>query len=527
MRSTISLRIYILFLAGMLVCHMAKAEQAGRVQFVTGAVQVTTAAGATHELQKGQAVNEGDTLVSGKSSSAQIKMQDGGFIAVRPDTQLKFDSFKFNGKADGSEQGFFSLLKGGFRAITGLIGRVNKQNYRITTPAATIGIRGTDHETIVLTADNPLVLSGAAEAGTYNKVNMGETTLTTGAGTVSVPLNRMGFAPGMDQLPKVTLVDPRIFNMSPSNPARSEKGNRVDHDGEQKKRGSADGVPDKGVDGQPLLTQECPTCKPPQPPIICVTCPLPPLPPPPVLISQPAQTVQGNMAVVFCNPTCVNGFADAMKGVVDANGALIGFNTSAGMSGGLGGAKIVQPGRAALASGGNLNWGEWAAGPTTISAPSGFAGGVIATQAITSLHYIGGDAPSMMPTGTIDINYVPIGGTSPTDGAGNVGKFLSGSVAVNFGASTVQVMNLMIGMGANIFDMKGVAPSAFSTTTGLLTPGVLTGICSTCAITSASGNYTGVLVGAGAAGLGLGYSVKGSIDAGKTVSISGVEAFSK
>ena len=40
---------------------------------------------------------------------------------------LRIDQFRFNGKTDGSEQGVFGLLKGGFRAITGLIGRVNKE----------------------------------------------------------------------------------------------------------------------------------------------------------------------------------------------------------------------------------------------------------------------------------------------------------------------------------------------------------------------------------------------------------------
>ena len=39
-----------------------------------------------------------------------------------------------------------SLLKGAMRAITGYIGRSNRDGYRIETPTATIGIRGTDHE---------------------------------------------------------------------------------------------------------------------------------------------------------------------------------------------------------------------------------------------------------------------------------------------------------------------------------------------------------------------------------------------
>lgn len=134
--------------------------EAGRVQFVHGVVQLSDSAGRLHVLKKGDSINEGDSVISASSASAQIKMMDGGFIAVRPDTRLKFDSFKFAVKADEPQSSFFSLFKGGFRAITGLIGKLRKQDYRITTPTATIGIRGTDHETVMVLPDNPLVLAG-------------------------------------------------------------------------------------------------------------------------------------------------------------------------------------------------------------------------------------------------------------------------------------------------------------------------------------------------------------------------------
>src|SRR3989338_4616049 len=177
----------------------AYAAVAGHVQFVNGEVQITTPAGQTRMAQKGDAINEGDILTSAQKASAQIKMQYGGFVAVRPDTQLKFDQFVFAGKEDGSEKSFFSLFKGGFRAVTGLNGRINKQNYRITTPAATIGIRGTDHETVVVVPNGSSV-----PGGTYNMVNTGETSMTTDLGTVNIkPGDGMAFSPGMNQTPVV------------------------------------------------------------------------------------------------------------------------------------------------------------------------------------------------------------------------------------------------------------------------------------------------------------------------------------
>ena len=109
----------------------ALAATAGHIQFVNGDVQVINPSGITHALQKGDAINEGDTISSAKEASAQVKMADGGFIAVRQETQLKFDSFKVALKQGDQENSFFSLVKGSFRAVTGLIGRVNKQNYKI------------------------------------------------------------------------------------------------------------------------------------------------------------------------------------------------------------------------------------------------------------------------------------------------------------------------------------------------------------------------------------------------------------
>ena len=182
---------------------------AGRVQFVHGKVQLTTAAGVTHAIKKGEAVNEGDTLLSSPFASAQIRMEDGGMVAMRPDTRLKIDRFSFDGEQDGSERSFFSLFKGGFRAITGKIGKKNKANYRIVTPATTIGIRGTDHETFVVTPGSSLATT--TPVGTYNKVNLGETTMTTQKGTLSVLPNQMGFVGDADQMPRLQAINLNIF----------------------------------------------------------------------------------------------------------------------------------------------------------------------------------------------------------------------------------------------------------------------------------------------------------------------------
>lgn len=233
----------------LLSASVAFAEQAGNAQFVSGTVQVTDSSGRVRGLQKGGVINEGDTLTSSKSSVAQIRMADGGFVAVRPETELKFDQFKFGGKNGAEEKSFFGLIKGGFRAVTGLIGRVNKQNYRITTPAATIGIRGTDHETVVV-LPNTLGLP----PGTYNMVNTGETAMMTDAGTVNIrPGEGMAFSPGMNQPPTVMPVNTQLFNAvrepAPTEAATQDKPAEQGGDGQQQAANEAGGQEDAAADG--------------------------------------------------------------------------------------------------------------------------------------------------------------------------------------------------------------------------------------------------------------------------------------
>ncbi len=241
------LGITVACLAG--ISQSAHAAIAGHVQFVSGDVQITNAAGQTRPAQKGDAISEGDTLLSAPSSSAQIKMQDGGLVAVRPDTRLKFDQFVFAGKQDGNEKSFFSLFKGGFRAITGLIGQVNKQNYKITTPAATIGIRGTDHESFVVAPDSPL--AQVAPTGAYSKVNVGETYMATEKGVIFVQPNQMGFAGGMNQMPQLQPLNTNIFTVAaaPTVEAKVEKK-------EEKKEGGESKPDQQAANGEKAETSE-------------------------------------------------------------------------------------------------------------------------------------------------------------------------------------------------------------------------------------------------------------------------------
>src|SRR5665811_1266269 len=93
----------------------------------------------------------------------------------------------------------------------------------ITTASATIGVRGTDHETFVVTPDSSL--ANTLPIGTYNKVNVGETTITTDKGIIFVLPNQMGFAGAADQMPELRPLNTDIFTVA-DRPTKEAKGDK-------------------------------------------------------------------------------------------------------------------------------------------------------------------------------------------------------------------------------------------------------------------------------------------------------------
>ena len=125
------------------------AAGAANVDFAAGTVTAVNAVGVQRPLTKGAEIGNGDTIRTGEGGRAQVRFSDGAMISLQPETEFRVDNYQFSGKTDGEEKGFFSLLKGGMRTITGLVGRVNRNNYKITTNVATIGIRGTEFTAVL------------------------------------------------------------------------------------------------------------------------------------------------------------------------------------------------------------------------------------------------------------------------------------------------------------------------------------------------------------------------------------------
>lgn len=170
---------------------------AGRVEFAVGPATVVGVDGSTRPAARGTELDTGD-VVRTNDGRVQMRMTDGAFISLQPNTEFGIKDYKFEGKTDGSENALYSLVKGAMRTVTGLIGRINRNKYQVSTPTATIGIRGTGGLIQVLNDGSTLV---QGTSGIWFLANP--------AGSIDIPAGVAGIAPVDPKLPpKETLQIP-------------------------------------------------------------------------------------------------------------------------------------------------------------------------------------------------------------------------------------------------------------------------------------------------------------------------------
>ncbi len=160
---------------------------AGKVELVEGDVRFFDRGMTMRRPFTEDSIFEGESIATGANGEVHLRMEDGGFIAVRPGTRMRIAKFRAQG--DESDVMTIGLLEGSLRSITGWIARFGRNNYQVRTPTVTIGVRGTDHEPFHIPAGSPL-----GEPGTYDKVNQGGTYMQTAKGRVDIAPGRAGFA---------------------------------------------------------------------------------------------------------------------------------------------------------------------------------------------------------------------------------------------------------------------------------------------------------------------------------------------
>lgn len=157
--------LYVLFLVlslEVLGCSNALADEAaGVVMLASGKLEASQNNQSPRLLKRGSSFFKNDTLTTYDGSEAQLRFTDGTLVSLRPHSVFRIDQYQFSNTASsGSDNYAVSLIKGGFRSISGEIAKRDPNEYKIKTDTAVIGVRGTEFSLMLDT-------SGGLGAATY------------------------------------------------------------------------------------------------------------------------------------------------------------------------------------------------------------------------------------------------------------------------------------------------------------------------------------------------------------------------
>lgn len=124
----------------------AWAQAVGEVEFARGAGFAQSDGQMPRAMGKGLSLKEGDRLTTAEGATAIVKLEDGTRMTVRPNSELILQTYRFKASAPENNSFVMQLLRGGFRAVTGLISKGSPDAAKVQTATATIGIRGTDFD---------------------------------------------------------------------------------------------------------------------------------------------------------------------------------------------------------------------------------------------------------------------------------------------------------------------------------------------------------------------------------------------
>lgn len=241
--------VILLFSSALSMQSMASSDAVGLIILSKGKVVALSSGGVERPLSRRSSLFDGDRISTGPGAKTQIKFTDGSIIALRDNTELLIENYQFS-KQSGEEKSVLKLVKGGFRAITGVIGRNNPEDYKVSTNLATIGIRGTHFELVLAEELGIAVWDG----GITVENNAGKMLLGKGVGF------QFALVKAINQMPKGLLKPPPgISSASSAQNQQSENKANGDKQSEQQKKREQEEkklTPINGDDDQNNLSED-------------------------------------------------------------------------------------------------------------------------------------------------------------------------------------------------------------------------------------------------------------------------------
>lgn len=197
MRKFVPLFAGLLLVAGGASSESARAAAVvGQVTHLSGTLIAKRADGSTKVFSVKSEVQEGDTLATEQETYARIKFSDGAEVVLRPSSQLKIAAYSFSQAKPEADNVLMNMLKGGMRAVTGAVGKRNRDAVNVGTATATIGIRGTHFGALLCQNDCggvPTVSGKPPENGLHLDVADGAIVVKNAAGQQVISSGQFGY----------------------------------------------------------------------------------------------------------------------------------------------------------------------------------------------------------------------------------------------------------------------------------------------------------------------------------------------
>jgi len=143
-----SVSAWVLHGLGACLCWMSlsvlAASDVGRADLVVGQVHVQVGQ-VKKSMTAGAKIQEGQTLITGADGYLYINTVDKGFISLRPNTKVTVELYRYDASKPKNTQIRLNLHHGVMRSVSGQGAQAARDKYRLNTPVAAIGIRGTDY----------------------------------------------------------------------------------------------------------------------------------------------------------------------------------------------------------------------------------------------------------------------------------------------------------------------------------------------------------------------------------------------
>lgn len=137
----------------------AIASIAGEVVFAVGKATVLPR---EVPLQRGLSLHEGDVIVTEAGAHVHVRFADGALLSVRPNSRLSIERYSYRPGQHAENAVKFRLESGTARSITGKAGEEAKDRFRLNTPVAAIGVRGTDFVVATDAASSAVAVNSGA-----------------------------------------------------------------------------------------------------------------------------------------------------------------------------------------------------------------------------------------------------------------------------------------------------------------------------------------------------------------------------